>query len=592
MQTIKFPIHLQDFEKHPIDPKHVHLTFSNETGYDGTSFDCQFPTNVSAKVNLNLLCRLNVSTFLASQTATLRYIRISDTGSNFFTGSRPYLLNKLNEALTSHKLTNFAKLPSVNIVQTGKTDITAPIFAGGVHLKPTYFIGPSGHSIAKIHVSLMETESGVQWGTTSLIFRNTKDPYGGEIACDDWYNKTVNHATCVVRLNHVQKHHGGFPGGNSLTNGTYQLRYIHTADNAFNKWGSGFNENDPNATLAAINKRLPMGRKLKQLPHFQLVIDHNADTTPPVMHSMKISPTNLTATGGVVSVTVQIGDDRSGIKEDSIVVAFDNGIEVFGKHRLLPCQFNWFNPFGGNGEVYEQKEGQMEEDENDHEGRRIMFLTVTCKIKIPKGSASGNFSLSYVQMRDLAGNSFTACCSPPLPGSHCGCDVLEQLNSLLPPSQQFPALPSFDFVETGPVDTQAPILRGATLYPTTVTLSKKGEGPQVNITAHVTDNISGVVVNEVTMSFANGFHTIGCYSFKDYQGLAPHTNLKLKCSMHIWQGATAGTYKLHNLYMVDRVGNRRSIEGNATTVLNELNKLLPKGQKFAALPSVTVKPAM
>jgi len=322
-----------------------------------------------------------------------------------------------------------------------------------------------------------------------------------------------------------------------------------------------------------------MGHKLMKLPSVKLVIDHRVDTTPPVVHSIVVHPTNVTNTHASVSVTLKIGDDRSGININSLFVEFDNGVEVYNsKRKTLTCKFPHHE--NGNGGVYH---AEVDDDQVDNFGRRIMFTTVTCKMTLPRGSESGNFSLSHIYVSDVKDNWFSACCSPPSPGSSCGCDVLQAINALLPPSQQLPALPSFEFTDTGPIDTQAPIFHSVVPTPMSVQ-----HNSHVNFTAKFTDNISGVNIETIDLSFAgpNG-HTVYCYNWEK-TSMGPNTMVKVACSARIYNFTSVGTYTLHHVYVRDIIGNTWDTYGNASTVLKDVNKRLPKGSKLMKIPSFKV----
>ena len=241
-----------------------------------------------------------------------------------------------------------------------------------------------------------------------------------------------------------------------------------------------------------------------------------SDTTPPVFQSLSVSPTTVSAGNGV-TVTAHITDDISGVASASIAYQIANGSNV---------AFPFFTRISGTAQ----------------DG--IWQATVS----VPQAAASGVWSVSQLDATDAAGNA-------------------GYVSAPAPPTSQG------NFTVVGGNDVTPPVFQSLSVSPSSVT-----PGNSVTVTAHITDDISGVASASIAYQLANGSNVAFPY-FTRVAGTAQDGTWQATVSVP--QAAASGVWFVNQLDATDAAGNAGYVSAPAPPTAQGNFTVIPPGPAIA-----------
>src|SRR5271154_7283053 len=222
------------------------------------------------------------------------------------------------------------------------------------------------------------------------------------------------------------------------------------------------------------------------------------DTQPPVLTSFTFSPmaVNTTTSSATVNVTAQVTDNLSGVRYVETVFNSPSG------DQESACSMTLTSGTDLNG-------------------------TYQCAVTIPAYSEAGTWFVYTVYLQDNAGN--------------IGNYYTSQLQALGFPTQ---------LQVTSNPDTQPPVLTSFAFSPMAVNTTTSPA--TVNVTAQVTDNLSGVRYVETVFDSPSGDQESACS-----MTLTSGTDLNgtYECAITIPAYSEAGTWFVYTVYLQDNVGN-------------------------------------
>ena len=230
----------------------------------------------------------------------------------------------------------------------------------------------------------------------------------------------------------------------------------------------------------------------------QLIVTSNEDTQSPMLTSFTFSPTsiNTTTSSATVNVTAQVTDNLSGV-----AVVSPYFVSPSGSHSVsAPMSLSSGSDLNG---------------------------TWTGTATFPAYGEAGTWTVNNVYVGDHVGNYEYYYTS--------------QLQALGFPTQ---------LIVTSNEDTQSPMLTSFTFSPTSINTTTSSA--TVNVTAQVTDNLSGVAVVSPYFVSPSGSHSVSAP-----MSLSSGSDLN-----GTWTGTAtfpaygeAGTWTVNNVYVGDHVGN-------------------------------------
>ena len=277
-----------------------------------------------------------------------------------------------------------------------------------------------------------------------------------------------------------------------------------------------------------------------------LTVESTEDTEAPGLASLTISPATVNTTSGsqTATATAEITDNLSGFAHGTISFESPSGKQTTGTAS--------FSLVSGNA-----TKGTYE-------------AQVTFKPWVQNGS----WKVANLKLVDAVGNevNFSAA----------------QLEA-----KAFAHAVSVESTE----DTQPPGLAGLALAPTKIDTA--GADQLVTVTAHATDNLSGVASGSIVFQNLAGKKQTGAALFTKVSGM--ETNGTYEAVVRFKQSSESGTWQVSSLNLEDNAGNEASFNAAQlaeksfpNSVLNEtglppfIRKLSPKKGPAAGGTSVTI----
>jgi hypothetical protein len=225
------------------------------------------------------------------------------------------------------------------------------------------------------------------------------------------------------------------------------------------------------------------------------------DTTPPTLVSLDFTPKTVDVTNAAqtVTVTAHLTDDNTGV---------NSAVIYFSSPSSAQTAFASFSLTSGTA-----TDG-----------------TYTASVTIPQGAEPGTWKIYRVSLQDTASNS------------------VEYGPNFARP---FPSgMPTDLSVLNANVDTTAPTLVSLSFTPQSVDVSSAAQ--TITVTAHITDDMSGVQHAEIYFSSpSNAQHAMN--SFALTAGTA--TDGTYQATITIPKSAEAGTWKLTRVNLLDQASN-------------------------------------
>jgi hypothetical protein len=232
------------------------------------------------------------------------------------------------------------------------------------------------------------------------------------------------------------------------------------------------------------------------------------DTEAPLLTELAIEPAEIdtSASDQNVSITAHITDNLSGVREALVRCASPDG-----KQQLLTARFEHVSGTDTDG-------------------------TWRAVVTVPHYSEAGTWRVTAITLEDNVGNT-----------------------RLVPPSNA--GFPSTIEVTNGTPDTEAPILTGLSIEPSSVNTSSSDQ--TVLVTAHVTDNLSGVRDYSGEISFKSPTsYQWAEGTFHKISGI--DTNGVYQAEVKVRRYATSGTWPVYGFALYDNAGNVRYYGGKLT----------------------------
>lgn len=226
------------------------------------------------------------------------------------------------------------------------------------------------------------------------------------------------------------------------------------------------------------------------------------DRTPPTLHSLEIIPSTVDTTDGSVSLTatVNVTDDLNGIGYAYIEFVSPDNTKYLGFSSLIP--------FDGQPDTY------------------------TATTTMDQTSESGIWRLSYLDIRDSAGNILQLDATGV--ATAVGHEVTITNNS------------------TAVRDTTPPVLHSLSIEPSTVDTSN---GPvTLTVTLNVTDDISGVSLEHANIQLTSPDGILPVLTFGDFVQIEEQPDVYTTTAV-LPQYSKFGTWKIDAVNMLDNAGN-------------------------------------
>ncbi|HEV2981553.1 MAG TPA: hypothetical protein VGX51_08990, partial [Solirubrobacteraceae bacterium] len=360
-------------------------------------------------------------------------------------------------------------------VQVESIEDEAPPALAGFSISPSSVNVVSSSQTVTVSAQITDDLSGV--ASASVLFES---PNGKQVTANAEFTKVSGTETngtyeATVTFNQL------------IQSGKWKVRDVNLRDNVGNEANLSAAQLEGKGFPATVN------------------VTSNADTEPPALASLAISPSsvNTTAASETVTVTAEITDNLSGFDHGSVVFESPNG-----KVITNIASFAKISGSATSG-LYEAK---------------VVFKPYV---------QGGTWKVSNLNLTDAVGNE-----------ANLSAAALE--------GKGFPATVHVESSE----DTEPPVLAGLAITPATINTATANQ--DVIVTAQVTDNLSGFKTGTVQFESENGKHQTGRVSFNTKIS-GTETNGSWEAVVTFKQSLESGTWKVSGITLLDNAGNEASV---------------------------------
>jgi hypothetical protein len=230
------------------------------------------------------------------------------------------------------------------------------------------------------------------------------------------------------------------------------------------------------------------------------------DTTPPVVTALSGTPSNIdtTASSQVVDFSITISDDLSGVSN---------------------CYIGMLSPSGsGNVVCYS----------SSFAAQQLMTGTLSCSLTVPRFSANGNWTWSYMYCSDVAGRQ-----------QYFSPSTLAQL-----------ARTTTAFTQSGLADNLVPVVRAFSFSP--LVIDTASSSATVRFVFAVSDDVSGPQSCSASIRFPD--QQTSTYSFSTFTGLNS-TFGDMSGTITLSIGSPRGFYNITQVWCTDFTGKSLTFSG-------------------------------